>query len=189
MKKIFFWLMSLAILCSCTNSIEEVAVNSSDELKTKSGLPTVTVTLSFLMGQSSVAPPNAPASAQVYCSMDPEIEFDRIEFPLYNVWQWDMGWTKVYETSTIAILSTGNYLTGLPFMAGAVTSVYSKKIKIYPESLNDQYEIDYNTVGLPLVNEKPEVEGTSGTGPGNGGGGGGSDTLLRIKKPIILITE
>ena len=189
MKKTIFWLMSLAILCSCTNSIEEVAVNSSDELKTKSGLPTVTVTISFLMGQSSVAPPNAPASAQVYCSMEPEIDFDRIEFPLYNVWQWDMGWTKVYETSTIAILSTGNYLTGLPFMAGAVTSVYKKNIQIYPESLNDQYEIDYNTVGLPLVYELPEVEGVSGTGPGNGGGGGGSDTLLRIKKPIILITE
>lgn len=189
MKKAFFWLMSLAILCSCTNSIEEVAVNSSDELKTKSGLPTVTVTLSFLMGQSSVAPPNAPASAQVYCSMEPEIDFDRIEFPLYNVWQWDMGWTKVYRTSTIAILSTGNYLTGLPFMAGAVTSVYKEDILIYPESLDRQYNIVYDTEGLPLVYELPEVEGVSGTGPGNGGGGGGSDTLLRIKKPIILITE
>ena len=189
MKKAFFWLMSLAILCSCTNSIEEVAVNSSDELKTKSGLPTVTVTLSFLMGQSSVAPPNAPASAQVYCSMEPEIDFDRIEFPLYNVWQWDMGWTKVYRTSTIAILSTGNYLTGLPFMAGAVTSVYEDHIQIYPESLDRQYNIVYDTEGLPLVYELPEVEGVSGTGPGNGGGGGGSDTLLRIKKPIILITE
>ncbi|MBR5296581.1 MAG: hypothetical protein IKU29_01770 [Parabacteroides sp.] len=189
MKKTIFWLMSLAILCSCTNSIEEVAVKTSDKLETKSERPEVMVTISFLMGQSSVAPPNAPASAQVYCSMEPEIDFDRIEFPLYNVWQWDMGWTKVYKTSTIAILSTGNYLTGLPFMAGAVTSVYKDDIQIYPESLNDQYEIDYNTVGLPLVYELPEVEDQVNIGPGNGGGGGGSDTLLRIKKPIILITE
>ena len=189
MKKTIFWLMSLAILCSCTNSIEEVAVKTSDKLETKSERPEVMVTISFLMGQSSVTPPNAPASAQVYCSMEPEIDFDRIEFPLYNVWQWDMGWTKIYKTSTIAILSTGNYLTGLPFMAGAVTSVYKKDILIYPESLRRQYEIDYETVGLPLVYELPEVEGISGTGPGNGGGGAGGDTLLRIKKPIILITE
>jgi hypothetical protein len=189
MKKIFFWLMSLAILCSCTNSIEEVAVKTSDKLETKSERPTVTVTISFLMGQSSMMPPNTPAFAQVYCSMDPEIEFDRIEFPLYNVWQWDMGWTKVYETSTIDLISTGNYLTGLPFMAGAVTSVYSEKIKIYPESLKDQYDIDYETVGLPLVNEKPAVEDQVSIGPGNGGGWENYDSLLRIKKPIILITE
>jgi hypothetical protein len=189
MKKIFFWLMSLAILCSCTNSIEEVAVKTSDKLETKSERPTVTVTISFLMGQSSVTPPNAPASAQVYCSMEPEIDFDRIEFPLYNVWQWDMGWTKVYETSTIAILSTGNYLTGLPFMAGAVTSVYKEDILIYPESLNRQYNIVYDTEGLPLVYEKPEVEDQVSIGPGNGGGGENIDTLLKIKKPIILITE
>ncbi|MBE6301838.1 MAG: hypothetical protein E7085_08330 [Parabacteroides distasonis] len=188
MKKLMFWLMSLALLCSCTNSIEEVAVNSSDELKTKSGLPTITVTFSFLIDQSVGTPPNLLSYAQAHCSMNPEISFERIEFPLYNVWQWDnTNWVKLYLSDLISFNGTGDYLTGLPLMAGAVTSVYEGDIKIYPESLGLQYNFVYETIGLPLVYNLP---GQEEPGPGEGDPiEDNYDSLMKIKKPIILITE
>ena len=189
MKKAFFWLMSLAILCSCTNSIEEVAVNSSDELKTKSGLPTVTVTLSFSMGQSTHKPTGSPSYAQAHCTVVPNIDFDRIEFPLYNTWQWDYpNWVKVYLTDLLVFTASGDYLTGLPFIAGANTVVYNGEIHVYPDTLEKQYNFVYQTVGLPLVYDLP-IEDEPGPVDGGGIIEDTYDSLLKIKKPIILITE
>ena len=86
------------------------------------------------------------------------------------------------------LLASGDYLTGLPFIAGANTVVYNGNIEIYPKSLKDQYNFVYQTVGLPLVYDLP-IEDEPGPVDGGGIIEDTYDSLLKIKKPIILITE
>ena len=61
-----------------------------------------------------------------------------------------------------------------------------KDIKIYPTSLEDEYEFVFISNGLPLVEDKPENAGPGGTG---GGIIETPDTFLRIKEPIEIVTK
>ena len=186
MKKLMFWLMSLALLCSCTNSIEEVIVNSSDELKTKSGLPEVTVTISFLIDQVTNIPPNLPSQAQFHCDVDPDINFTSIEFPLYNIWKWNgSSWEEQFITENFSFTEEG-YLTGLPFLAGPNTVVYNQNINVYPLSLKQQYHFNYVFVGLTETDIEPTNEGS---GTGSGLGPDPHDTILKITPPITIVKK
>lgn len=186
MKQLKFWLMSLAILCGCTNGIEEVEMNTSNELQTKAGLQEVTVTISFLIDQVTGTPPSLPSYAQFHCDVEPNVDFTSIQFPLYYIWQWDgNSWTEQFKTENFSFTEEG-YLTGLPFLAGPNTAVCNQKVEVYPKSLESQYSFNYVFVGLTETDTEPTNEG--------GGTGGGLkpdpyDTFFKITPPIAIVKK
>ena len=190
MKQLKFWLMSLAILCSCTNEIEEPVNN---DLMTKSvNKTTVTITLSFGIEVWSGPPASLPIEAMIHCDVDPDIDFDTIEFPLYNIWRWnESNWEEVYKTGNF-VFDKEETLYSLPYTAGPNTAVCKKDIKIYPTSLEDEYEFVFISNGLPLVENRPDNTGPDDDDDDEGGGGEiieNPDTFLRIKEPIEIITK